>query len=600
MGQVSVSRRTALQGMGVGALGLSAAALLGCGSGNKGKKATGQIAAQSSGQVVGATAGHGLPKNAPVVQGTPKDGGTYLGGVAANQTQHDPHTTLGASVWDQISEKGLNCDVDTGALKPAIFTSWEVADPSGLTLVMKVSNNLFMAPTNKPPWNGRQFDATDAAWNLERIGGLYADRLKIPLANFQRASMVDKIVKAEAVDQFTVKITLSKPNSAFFNGLWDTRVMFAPKEMDDVGWIDPMKMAGPGAWMITEWTPNVRSAFAKNPNYTQLHQGEPHFAATKAVYLSDLTAQQSAFISGQSAAITIPDPPALKTVRQGKPDANLYTWVDSNWEHLRFSMTYKPFQDFRVRQALHLAEDYKANGDAEYGADGGWAYQAALCPGYPEAWGPDKVQAIAGYNPATKQADIADAVKMLAAAGFPNGKGIEFAITPSSAPGTTTNDNSLRAQNYWLGAFPDMKVTQNNLPPGAAFANAQAEGRFDMVSYVITAAPDAFIEMYSQYDTRGSRNYGQFSNPDLDSILDKAEGELNKDARTQLFETFQEKWISDWRPMLVLHANAVKTLVQGNIAGYDKQTGIWHGYRSTQEIRLLQLMDNGVTGYQGG
>jgi len=568
---------------------LSAAALLGCG----GAKPTGQVAAQSSGQVTGATAGHGLPKNAPVVQGTLKDGGTYLGGIAANQTQHDPHTTLGSSVWDQISEKGLNCDVDTGALKPGVFTSWEVADPSGLTLVMKVSQNLFMTPTNKPPWNGRQFDATDAAWNVERIGGLYADRLKIPLANFQRASMVDKLVKAEVVDKFTVKITLSKPNSAFFNGLWDTRVMFAPKEMDDIGWTDPMKMAGPGAWQITEWVPNVRSAFVKNPNYTKFRAGEPHFDATKATYLSDLTAQQSAFISGQSAVITIPDPASMKTVRQGRPDANLYTWVDSNWEHLRPSMTYKPFQDARVRQALHLAMDYKANGDAEYGPDGGWGYQAALCPGYPEAWGPDKVQAIAGYNPATKQADIAEAQKMLAAAGYTNGKGIDFKITPSAAPGTTTNDNSLRAQNYWLNAFPDMKITQNNLPPGAAFANAQAEGRFDMISYVITAAPDAFIEMYSQYATDGSRNYGKFSDKTVDTMLDKAEGELNKDARTKLFDDFQQRWVKDWMPMYVLHANAVKRLVQPNIAGYDKMTGIWHGYRSGQEIRTLSLVDNG-------
>jgi hypothetical protein len=73
--------------------------------------------------------------------------------------------------------------------------------------------------------------------------------------------------------------------------------------------------------------------------------------------------------------------------------------------------------------------------------------------------------------------------------------------------------------------------------------------------------------------------------------LDKAVAELNKDARTKLFDDFQQKWISDWRPMYVLHANAVKRLVQPNIAGYDKMTGIWHGYRSGQEIRTLQLVE---------
>ncbi|MEI6665350.1 MAG: hypothetical protein WCL53_04280 [Chloroflexota bacterium] len=58
---------------------------------------------------------------------------------------------------------------------------------------------------NRAPWNGRQFTAEDAAWNLERIGGLYAERTKIPLSSFQRASMVGNITKAVAVDPLTVR-----------------------------------------------------------------------------------------------------------------------------------------------------------------------------------------------------------------------------------------------------------------------------------------------------------------------------------------------------------------------------------------------------------
>jgi dipeptide transport system substrate-binding protein len=258
-------------------------------------------------------------------------------------------------------------------------------------------------------------------------------------------------------------------------------------------------------------------------------------------------------------------------------------------------MRYAPFRDYRVRQAMHLAFDYKANGDSQYGVDGGWGYQAALCPGYPEAWSPDKVKAIPGYNPDTKKQDVAEALKLMAAAGYPNGKGLAFDITPSA----TTTDHGLRGQSYWSEAFPESKITHTALGPGAAFANAQAEGKFDMVAYVITAAPDAYIDMYSQYATEGSRNYGKFSNADLDAILNKAAGELNVDARTKLFEEFQNKWITDWRPMIVCHANAVKTMVQGNVAQYDKSAGVWFGYRSTQEIRLRYLVDNGITAYKG-
>jgi hypothetical protein len=33
---------------------------------------------------------------------------------------------------------------------------------------------------NLPPWNGREFDAVDVAWNVECLGGRYAERLKQP------------------------------------------------------------------------------------------------------------------------------------------------------------------------------------------------------------------------------------------------------------------------------------------------------------------------------------------------------------------------------------------------------------------------------------
>src|SRR5439155_25195577 len=132
---------------------------------------------------------------------------------------------------------------------------WEVADPSGTTLILKLHPKLFIQ--NKAPWNGRQFTAEDAAWNIERIGALYAERLKIPLSAFQRASLFANLQKAQAVDPLTVKVPLSKPNSAFFNGLWDTRVPYMPREMDDIGYTEPLKMAGIGPYQVQEWVNDV-------------------------------------------------------------------------------------------------------------------------------------------------------------------------------------------------------------------------------------------------------------------------------------------------------------------------------------------------------
>jgi dipeptide transport system substrate-binding protein len=578
-----VSRRAVLEGLGVGALGLAGAALLGCGGGNS--TGTGQVAADESGKVVGATSGGGLPLNAPKIEGTIREGGRFRGGSAADGVQFDGHTALAGNIHHTIGEKSLEPDPPTMKIKPHVVTQWEVADPSGTTLILKLHPKLFIH--NKPPWNGRQFTAEDLAWNLERHRGLYAERLKIPKASFQRASMVEYLTKAEAVDPLTVKVTLSKPNSSFFNGLMEIRVMLMPREMDDIGYSDPMKMGNIGPYEVTSWETDVKSTFKKNPRYTEFQPGQPHFDELFNNVIPDQVAQQASFLQKESGYLAVTNPEILQSARRGAPDANLYTWVDANWFHLRPSIEFAPFKDYRVRQAQHLAFDYKANGDAVYGPEGGWAWMAALHPAFPEAWSPDKVKGIAGYNPDTRAADIAEAHKLMTAAGFPNGKGLEYEIIH----GGSTNDHALRFQNYMNQTFKEGKVGIKPLGGGATFANRQAEGNFQMLAYTITATCDAVVEMISQYKTGGSRNYGHFSNAESDAILEKTVGELNFDARKQLLDQYQQKWISEWRPMYVMHANATKYMFHSNIGGFHEIAGTWSSYWTQNKMRLLYYVD---------
>jgi ABC-type transport system substrate-binding protein len=124
----------------------------------------------------------------------------------------------------------------------------------------------------------------------------------------------------------------------------------------------------------------------------------------------------------------------------------------------------------------------------------------------------------------------------------------------------------------------------------ASFSVPQAEGKFQMLSYTITAAPDAVVEFVSQYYTNGSRNYGHFSDKGLDTLMDKAQIELNKDNRTKLMDEAQQRFMDEWMPMYVLYAGAGKQMVQGNIGGFDQLVGVWWGYRgpgSGQEMRKL-------------
>jgi ABC-type transport system substrate-binding protein len=569
-----VQRRALIRGIGFGAIGLAGAALLGCGGD---ETTTSSTQGKSSAPVTSATGVETLPLTAPVAQGRPRKGGIYTQSLGATTyVEHDSHTQRGASEWHVIGEKLLECNFTDAKTVPHVATSWEVADPTGLNLVFKIKPGIKMH--NVAPWNGREFDAADVAWNLERIGGLYAERLKQPVTAFQRASMVQNIVKAEAVDKQTVKVTLSSPNSGLFAGISENRTVLMPKEMDDIGFADPMKFGGIGPFQMAEFKKDQAIRYKKFDGY--FRTGEPSFDEYHQQTIPDRASQLAAFASNQIQAWTGLSESEADQVKKIKPDHLLYTWIDCNWNHVRPSMSYQPLTDFRVRNAMHLAIDYASIGNGVYGA--GWGYQAALNVGFPEAWKPNKVKSLPGYNPDTKVQDRAEAQKLLAAAGYPNGKGLDFDIL-FTVTSDTNKDVAIRFQSQMSQVFPEIKVDLRPVDTGN-FSTQQANGSFKTLSYVITSVPDAVLEMVSQYHSQGSRNYGKFANKDLDALLEKAMKELNVDARRQLLEEFQTKWVNEWRPMFVMHSNAVRHVVQPNVGGYDTVAGTWYGYSSNTKV----------------
>src|SRR5690606_35608349 len=112
------------------------------------------------------------------------------------------------------------------------------------------------------------------------------------------------------------------------------------------------------------------------------------------------------------------------------------------------------FGDARVRQALQLSMDYAAVADA-WGE--GWLYSGPLHVMFPEAYTSEEIKARPGYNPETKEQDIAEAVKRMAAAGYPEGEGISFKNTTTQASGLSL-DTAIRQKEHWASIFPKMTM----------------------------------------------------------------------------------------------------------------------------------------------
>jgi ABC-type transport system substrate-binding protein len=90
--------------------------------------------------------------------------------------------------------------------------------------------------------------------------------------------------------------------------------------------------------------------------------------------------------------------------------------------------------------------------------------------------------------------------------------------------------------------------------------------------------------MISQYYTGGSRNYGKFSDANLDAVLDKAQAELNAANRDKIMDEFQTRFVNEWMPMYVLCAQPRRVGVPSDIGGYDTSAGTWYGYGSLTKV----------------
>jgi ABC-type transport system substrate-binding protein len=382
--------------------------------------------------------------------------------------------------------------------------------------------------------------------------------------------------RVEAVDKYTAKVTMSQPVSTWFNGVTEVRNFMLPRETIDVGFKDPLKFAGMGAFMVTKFQEGAEEVFERFDKYYR--EGQPHMDKIVLLAMPDRAATLSAFISKQTSVFTAPTKEERKSIEGARPDALFYEYGGINWQYMRPNLArVKALQDVRVRKALRYAIDFKEVGDGYHGS--GWNYLAAMHPGFPEGWSEDKVKTLPGYNPATKDKDRAEALKMLDAAGFKNGAGIAFELLDKKK--ADNHENAVRIQGQMLEAIPEMKITLKSASDGASFNKQQADGEFEVIANDSTMQPDAVLESTAHFHSTGSRNYGNFKDKENDAMLEKALAETDAEARKEILDTWQQKFMDEWQPLIMLYTTPVKAYLQPDIGGFDKIAGPWTGGRHT-------------------
>ena len=309
----------------------------------------------------------------------------------------------------------------------------------------------------------------------------------------------------KALDDATLEITLNAPVPYFMSSLCTTTFYPVKKELVESGdsWKkDASTYVCDGPFMMKEIKPNEKYVMVKNPNY--IDADKVKLDGITAYVMETPEAELAAYLNNE---IDVSKNPSAQAVQQFKDNPELHFIDKLNLYYFDINTLNKPFDDPRVRKALSQAIDrnliinnilqmpYKpANG--------------VLPAGIPDLNDPSKSFSDSAGN--LVKEDAVDAKKLLADAGYPDGKGfptINFMTNTAQA----NKDIAQAVQSMWkdnLGINTEVTTYES-----AVYWNEQEAGGFDIMYDGWTGDyldPMTFMDLFDKqrqsYQTRWANN----------------------------------------------------------------------------------------------
>ncbi|HZZ18268.1 MAG TPA: peptide ABC transporter substrate-binding protein, partial [Opitutaceae bacterium] len=388
----------------------------------------------------------GCARRTTTVEQGDRDGVLHIGNKD-EPDDLDPH------INDAISTARILCGLfeslvqysDNGQdVVPAAAQSWDIS-PDGLTYTFHLRPSARWS--NGEPVTAAQFRDSflriiDPHLGSQIAGNVFA---VAGARDFLEGRITDPSrVGLSAPDENTFVIRLQHPAPYFLKVLaWSPFYPVYLPSLDANGgrlqrggpWEKPGVLVGNGAYMLAEWRPNAFVRIVRNPSYWDAEHvriREVRFYPT-----DDEASEERAFRAGQlHMTYTLPKSKLDAYKKEGSPELHSLPIQRTNF--LAFNTRKGPFTDPRVRQAFSLAVDREALVRAVLG-DSGMPAHSFVRPG------------TAGFIPTERfKHDPGEAVRLMAQAGYPGGKGFPHVeLTLNSNTGLTISVAEV-LQQMWV------------------------------------------------------------------------------------------------------------------------------------------------------
>jgi peptide/nickel transport system substrate-binding protein len=551
-----IGRRRAIVSTGAGALG--AAFLAACGGSDSGS-------------------GGDKKESNKLVQ-TPVDTSKQAkkGGVLKDRNFGDPPSldVIQATVsWNPFGFGVYSSLVQPapGYLKPAgeellpdIAESWETS-PDGMTLTLKIRQNVKWH--NKAPVNGRALTIEDVVFSWERMAAKGSARSGI----VNKVAPSAPMLSFTATDARTIQIKLKEPlvyALALLGGTTNGGLVIVPKETDST--FEPKQdMIGTGPFSLANYTQSVGFNFKRNDEYWDKEWAYPDtiempIVTEYAAALSQLKAGNIYRFAQNGSDIKAEDVLPLK---RDEPRMNVYLGdlgsagvvgaiLAFGWQPIDGKPT--PLTDERVRQAMSMAIDrdtyldtfHNVSNMAKEGIQIDNRWDSHLISSQ-EGWWLDPKGKDFGPNAKYFKFDLAEAKKLLAAAGFPNG--FDAPSNYVTSPELGAHPKSAEVEDGFLRDL-GIKVKTNPINYTREYQPNYRDGRGQFMGWGYVAAVgshggSAIGRLATEFWSEGGNAFKGFSttgqndqkgDPQLDAMFIKGRVEQDDNKRKAIVNDIQK------------------------------------------------------------
>ena len=471
----------------------------------------------------------------------PQTGGVLRVGMQTDPVGLDPHITNATASRNMLENVYDTLVMFDSSLQivPGLAESWTASD-DGLTWTFTLRDGVTFH-------DGTPLTATDVKFSIQRITD--------PDIASPRADDFAVVESIETPDESTVVMNLSEPFSPLLSKLAATlNVIVSEDAVAEFGDLQE-NVVGTGPFRFVEYLPQTRMVLERNDDFWGTDadgNALPYLDGIEFVFYPDPTARTTAIQTGNADFIEYV-PAADVEILRADPNVEVVGGLSANFRSIYFNVEREPFDDVNVRRALSYAIDEQAVVDLALFGTGGVPATGTTIPSSNYYGVTD--------SPYVGQ-DLEAAREALAASSHPDGFTFDLYVT-------STYDFLRTPAEVIQSNLAEIGVTVNIVAEDWSIYLPKAlEGDFSATILGESGQSDPDDFLFNVFYTDNGGNFGNFSNPALDALLEEGRQVSDQEARREIYVEAQDI-ILDQAPHTFLFHSSQYEALRPDVRGFE-------------------------------